>query len=500
MKILHRRALTVHAALLLVLALPGCGEARAPEAAAGEEGPPSEVVTLWTPNLELFMEHPLLVAGTDSEPWAIHLTVLDGFQPVRTGRLVLAFTGPDGRTHEFTADAPLRDGIYGPVVELPSSGSYDLTMTYSGAGLEEQIWVGPVFVYASAADFPTVEPEPETGIVLLKEQQWVTPFATAEVGTRRVAGAIPVAGELVAADGGMLAVPAPLAGLVEAGRNAAAPSVGDRVERGQVLATLTSADGDGSWAALVARVEHLRLQAERMERLYAAEAIPERRLIEARHDLNTARRSLEALGAAADSGALLRVRSPVAGVVLERYLVPGARVEAGTALFTVGAAGPLWVRFRVPAVMASRLPEVTGASFRVEGSEEILQAGRRTATSQVIDAQTRSLSLMFEAPKAAAGLRIGMLLQGHLRLEGGEEGVAVPASAVRMEDGIPVAYVQVGGELFQRRVLTLGPGDGEWFRVLAGVNAGERVVTLGAYQVRLASLNPAAVSDHGHPH
>lgn len=500
MRTLHHRAVAAHAVLFLALTLSACGDAPALDAAAEDEGPPSEVVTLWTPSLELFMEHPLLVAGTASEPWAIHLTVLDGFQPVRTGRLTLTFTGPDGQAHDVVADTPVRDGIYGPVVELPAAGSYDLTMVYSGGGLEDEIWVGPVFVYASEADFPTVEPEPETGIALLKEQQWVTPFATTEVGTRRVAEAVPVSGELVAADGGMLAVPAPLAGLVEVGRNAAAPSVGDRVARGQVLATITSADGEGSWAALVARVEHLALEAERMERLYAAEAIPERRLIEARHDLLTARRSLEALGVAADSGALLRVRSPVSGVVLARHLVPGARVGAGEPLFTVGEAGAMWARFRVPAAMASRLGEVTGASFRVEGSDEVYQAGRRTAASQVIDPETRSLSLMFDAPASAAGLRIGMLLQGHLRLGGGEEGVAVPASAVRMEDGIPVAYVQVGGELFQRRVLTLGSSDGEWTRVLAGVDAGERVVVTGAYQVRLASLNPAAVSDHGHPH
>jgi RND family efflux transporter MFP subunit len=500
MRTQHYRAVATHAALLLALTLSGCGDAPAPGDTALDEGPPSEVVTLWTPSLELFMEHPLLVAGRASEPWAVHLTMLDGFQPVRTGRLVLTFTGPDGQVHEFAADSPVRDGIYGPVVELPAAGSYDLTMVYSGAGLEDELWVGPVFVYASEADFPTVETEPETGIALLKEQQWVTPFATAEVGMRRVAEAMPVAGELVAADGGMLAVSAPLAGLVEVGRNAAAPSVGDRVTRGQVLATLTSADGDGSWAALVARVEHLTLEAGRMERLYAAEAIPERRLIEARHDLVTARRSLEALGVAADSGALLRVRAPVTGVVLARYLVPGARVAAGEPLFTVGAAGAMWARFRVPAAMASRLPDVTGASFRVEGSEEVHQAGRRAATSQVIDSATRSLALMFEAPAPAAGLRIGMLVEGHLRMGGGEEGVAIPASAVRMEDGIPVAYAQVGGELFQRRILTLGPSDGEWTRVLAGVETGERIVVTGAYQVRLASLNPAAVSDHGHPH
>ena len=71
---------------------------------------------------------------------------------------------------------------------------------------------------------------------------------------------------------------------------------------------------------------------------------------------------------------------------------------------------------------------------------------------------------------------------------------------MREEDGLSVAYVQIGGEAFERRALTLGPGDGEWTIVESGVRNGERVVTVGAYQVKLASLNTSAISDHGHPH
>jgi hypothetical protein len=36
--------------------------------------------------------------------------------------------------------------------------------------------------------------------------------------------------------------------------------------------------------------------------------------------------------------------------------------------------------------------------------------------------------------------------------------------------------------------------------VETGVQPGEHVVTTGAYQVYLASLNTAQVGSHGHPH
>jgi cobalt-zinc-cadmium efflux system membrane fusion protein len=74
-------------------------------------------------------------------------------------------------------------------------------------------------------------------------------------------------------------------------------------------------------------------------------------------------------------------------------------------------------------------------------------------------------------------------------LSGIERGLAIPDAAVLDENGTPVAYVQLGGESFERRVLTLGPSDGMWVLVRDEIAVGEMVVDAGAYQVRLASLS-----------
>lgn len=493
----QRKILAVLVAAAMML---GCATEVGETEPAAPEGPPTEVVTLWSEHLELFMEYPALIAGRASESWAIHLTRLEGFRAVASGTVTLTFTGPDGQAHAVTAATPTRPGIYGPSVELPSAGAYDLVLGYDGEGIRDELWVGPVYVYASDVDLPTVPTEPETGIILLKEQQWVTPFGTVEVGERQVLDTRMAFGEVTAPDGGQVEVAAPVGGVATGGLNRTAPSVGTRVRRGDVLASLTSAEGESSWAALVARVEHLGREAQRLERLYAAQAVPARRLEEARHELTVARRELAALGDAADSGAVFRVRAPMDGIIVARALVPGTRVDAGDPLFTLAEQGTVWARFQVPAAEPALLAMVQGATFTVEGTEAWHQAGRRMATSQVVDSLRRTLAITFEVPNPSGLLRPGMLLQGHLLVGEGSTGVAIPAEAIRMEDGIPVAYVQVGGELFQRRVLSLGGSDGEWTRVQSGVNAGERVVVRGAYQVRLASLNPAAVSDHGHPH
>jgi multidrug efflux pump subunit AcrA (membrane-fusion protein) len=60
-------------------------------------------------------------------------------------------------------------------------------------------------------------------------------------------------------------------------------------------------------------------------------------------------------------------------------------------------------------------------------------------------------------------------------------------------------FVQIAGETFERRPVTLGARAGELVQIAEGVKPGERVVTKGAYLVRLASLS-TSVPAHGHVH
>ena len=78
-----------------------------------------EAVTLWTGTSELFFEYPPMIAGEAGEPWAIHLTYLEDFQPVREGKLTLRFVDESGREHDDVSERPARDGIFTPAPSLP---------------------------------------------------------------------------------------------------------------------------------------------------------------------------------------------------------------------------------------------------------------------------------------------------------------------------------------------------------------------------------------------
>ena len=77
--------------------------------------------------------------------------------------------------------------------------------------------------------------------------------------------------------------------------------------------------------------------------------------------------------------------------------------------------------------------------------------------------------------------------------------LAVPDAALVDDGGRTIVYVMVEGEAFERRPVRLGIRANGWVEVLDGVAAGERVVSPGAYEIKLAS-SAGSVPAHGHAH
>jgi membrane fusion protein, heavy metal efflux system len=77
--------------------------------------------------------------------------------------------------------------------------------------------------------------------------------------------------------------------------------------------------------------------------------------------------------------------------------------------------------------------------------------------------------------------------------------LVIPISSLVEEQGIFYAYVQTAGESFQKRELKLGANDGQNVQILSGLAEGERVVTKGAYQIKL-SQSSGTLPAHGHEH
>jgi multidrug efflux pump subunit AcrA (membrane-fusion protein) len=117
----------------------------------------------------------------------------------------------------------------------------------------------------------------------------------------------------------------------------------------------------------------------------------------------------------------------------------------------------------------------------------------------VLAPQSRTLPITFALDNRTLGIPVGQAIVLHLLMDTTPPRPVVPTEAVVDDAGRPIVFVQREGETFERRAVTLGPRTGGVVQITDGVTPGDRVVTKGAYLVRLASLS-TSVPAHGHVH
>ncbi|MEW5967852.1 MAG: efflux RND transporter periplasmic adaptor subunit [Pseudomonadota bacterium] len=517
---------TLIASLCAALFLIGCSEADHEHAADGSHPPAAEAedahghgaggekLTHFTDRTELFVEFPRLVVGEKSA-FAAHLTTLADFRALAAGKVSVRLTGGGRPDEVFSVDKASQPGIFRPEAVPKHAGERELSIEVVTPEFSVTHELGPFTVHADrkAAD---AEPAPhdDEGIVFTKEQQWKVDFATSEVVTRPIRSAVNATGVLRARPDGEAQLTAAAAGQVQAAGSF--PRLGQQVKKGQLLAYLVPRLGGETdlatlrAAASKAGVEHdlAKQELARLEALYREEAVPEKRVLAARAAVALARAELAAaqqrLGQVGGAGGGIPLRAPVSGTLADVRVSPGAFAQEGALLFHIADRSTLWLELRVPESDAARLASPTGAAFRVAGmgsSVEIVPGtnGRLVAVGGVVNATTRTVPVVFEFSAPDRNLPIGMAVQAQVFAGGAREAVAIPASSVLDEGGLAVVFVMTGGESFERRQVRLGAREGDWVEVLEGLTPGQRVVSRGAYLVKLASTGTAQIG-HGHAH
>lgn len=484
--------------------------------------------TVWNERFEVFLEHAPVVTGRPT-PFAAHITDLATSRPRAAGKLIFILESPAGPVLEHVEQEPRRPGIYVPDLTFPSAGTWKIRLRIPLEEGESTLELPPATVYAGPEEARKAPaPESPEGIRFLKEQQWRLSLRTEIAGTRRLVERWRLPAVVSARSGGRVALAPPLSGRLLAPGGKVLPGLGTRVESGELLALVQLTLPDLAARILDAEAEvtrtGLRLQQaqrvhERTLKLAEGQAKTEREVEESRFALEAAQaahQAARALKAAYEKSGLLRsddagglpcleLRSPVTGLITQVGASPGEYVTADRPVFTIVDASRVHLEARVPESDAGRLgasreavyetPDSPGRFFSVLGEG----GGRLVLWSPEVDAATRTIPLVYEVPNPDGRLRIGMALTLHLETARSERAVAVPESALVDEEGRFVAFVQVAGETFQKRDLRTGLRDSGFVEILEGLSAGERVVTRGAYAVRLASVS-ASLPAHGHTH
>ncbi len=488
---------------------------------SAEEELPGQSVTIWSERTELFMEYRPLIVGKETG-FAAHVTVDATGKAVTTGAATITLTMAGSPPVDVAVQEPANPGIFRPTITPTKAGKCELKMSITSPQLTDAFAIGPCEVFASEAAARAAlkeEPEAPGHITYLKEQAWKTDFLTIPVAPRDLQDGVRATGEIQSVAGKEAQLTASSSGRVTL--SSPAPILGMPVKKDQVLANITPRMTDGAdrptlgadVTAAQAEVAAARAELARAQRLVAAQAAAPKTVEEATTRLKIAEAraggargrlgQFEAGARGTGGGRVFQVRAPADGTLTAINVASGQGVEEGQTLFTVIDLKRVWLVANVFEADVSKIENAQSAWFTIDGYDQPFTVdpsnGKLITVGRVIDPQSRTVPVIFEVDNSAGKLRIGNFTKTVIATGASRKALAIPDTAIVEDGGQSVAFVMVEGESFERRPLRLGIKANGWTEVLQGLKAGDRVVTKGAYEVKLASAS-GAVPAHGHAH
>jgi len=195
----------------------------------------------------------------------------------------------------------------------------------------------------------------------------------------------------------------------------------------------------------------------------------------------------------------LTVHSPADGYVVEKSVVQGAQVTPGMPLFKIADLSNVWV---LADVYEYELPWIaTGQRATVElpYAPGTTLEGRITYVYPYLAGETRTVKVRIEVrnPGGRIQLKPDMYATVTIRSPIVRETVAVPEQAVLRTGERSVGIVALGGGWFEPRDLKLGVTADGYVEVVAGLAAGEQLVTSSQFLIDSESNLRSAVAGMG---
>jgi len=292
---------------------------------------------------------------------------------------------------------------------------------------------------------------------------------------------------------------------------------GDWVKAGQELVTLQSeavGEAKSEYFKASADFELAMSSYEREKRLFdrgagagknlqAAEA--DRKVAEA--SLNAAEKKLHVLGfteaqvkrtsESHEINATITLFAPLAGRVTDNNVALGAMVDQTTEILTVLDLGVLCVDADIYERDIAAVRKGQEAEVTVPAYPELVFKGRILYIGDVLKEETRTVTVRTEVENEAYRLKPGMFASLSILLDRQARALTVPQAAVLDDGDRKLVFVARDGEFLPRTIVTGARMNGT-IEVLSGLQAGERVVVDGNYQLKAKLYDEVLKGSHVH--
>jgi cobalt-zinc-cadmium efflux system membrane fusion protein len=184
----------------------------------------------------------------------------------------------------------------------------------------------------------------------------------------------------------------------------------------------------------------------------------------------------------------LVMRAPIAGVVVQKLVLPGQFIQAGmTVAFVISNTGTVWVQGHVydkdlTAVHVGDQVELRHASFPDAFHGVVSYVG------DLIDPATRTTPVRIVTQNKAGFLKKDLFLDVVIHDKAEQPVIVVPTTAILSDDdNMPFVYVQVEPGKFAQRLVKVGSQQGDDTQIVSGLTAGDVVVSQGSVFLQFAN-------------
>ena len=175
------------------------------------------------------------------------------------------------------------------------------------------------------------------------------------------------------------------------------------------------------------------------------------------------------------------IRSPINGVIADRPLYPGEMAAAGTPLLTVMNISEVVARAHIPQPDAALLKLGEKATLTVPGEEQPVE-GKISVISPALDPNSTTVEVWVQAKNLGQRLKPGTSVALTMQARTVLDALVIPAASLLTgDDGATTVMVIGSDSKAHQKPVKVGVREGDQVQILEGVQAGDRLVTSGAF-------------------
>lgn len=347
---------------------------------------------------------------------------------------------------------------------------------------------------------PASEAKYSDEIIFTKAQAAKTTFEVQEIQPTSFNQIVKTTGQILPAPGDEAIVAATSNGIVSFTSHQL--TEGATVKKGQTLFQISSKNiPEGDYFTKVkATYETAKANFDRAESLVKDKIISQKEFQNTNLEYKNAKAAYDAI-AGNRTAKGVGVNTPIAGHVKNILVKEGEYISVGQPLATISQNQRLVLRAEVSEKYYNALKTVNNANFKTPYDNKVYALsdlnGRLLSFGKASNDKSFYIPVSFEFDNKGEVVP-GSFVEVYLISSPIENVLAIPVSALTNELGLFYVYVQMDDEGYRKQEVSLGANNGKEVQVLKGLQMGDRVVTQGAYQVKMASASGAI--PHGHSH